>query len=53
VDPEILKLYTHILDEASQAAMQRLAGLNTQATLKGKEVTNDCKDSDSAQFQYN
>ena len=29
VDPEMLKLYTHILDEASQAAMQRLAGLNT------------------------
>lgn len=29
VDPEILKLYTHIADEASQAAMQRLSRLET------------------------
>lgn len=53
VDPEILKLYTHILDEASQAAMQRLAGLNTQAAQKGKEVTHDCTDGNSAQIQHN
>ena len=53
VNPEILKLYTHILDEASQAAMQRLAGLNTQTAQEGKEVSDDCKDGNSAQIQHN
>ncbi len=28
VDPEVMKLYTHIADEASQAAMQRLSEAN-------------------------
>jgi len=30
VDPEVIKIYTHILDPASQAAMQRLAGPTTR-----------------------
>ena len=39
VDPEVIKHYTHILDEASQAAMRRLAGAtNTLNAPKGKEA---------------
>ena len=55
VDPEVLKLYTHILDDASQAAMQRLAETmkNPQTAPRGKEETHDCTDADSAQSQHN
>jgi len=53
VDREVLKLYTHILDEASQTAMQRLAEANNpKPARKGKEVSNGCKDADSAQDQH-
>ncbi len=53
VDPEVLKLYTHILDKASQAAMQRLAEANNpKPAQKGKEVTDGCTDADSAQIQH-
>ena len=37
VDPQILKLYTHIADEASQTAMQRLNELNTKTNLHKNE----------------
>lgn len=54
VDPEVLKLYTHILDEASQAAMQRLAEANTpKPAPEGQEESHDCKDAESAQIQHN
>jgi integrase len=54
VDPEVLELYTHILDQASQAAMQRLAEANNpKPAQEGKEETDDCKDGNSAQIQHN
>ena len=37
VDPQILKLYTHIADKASQAAMQSLNELNTKTNLHKNE----------------
>ena len=40
IDPQILKLYTHIADQASQDAMQRLAISNLNAEL-GKEHRED------------
>jgi integrase len=45
VDPEVIRLYTHVLDQTSQAAMQRLAKANNpQAAPKGKEEPHDCTD---------
>ena len=55
VDPEVLKIYTHVFDDASQAAMQRLAEANTNSDApEGKEAHDDCKEKngDSAQFQH-
>ena len=41
----MIKLYTHILDDASQAAMQRLAEANNpRPAQEGKEDDDDCKD---------
>jgi integrase len=34
VDPDVMKLYTHIADEASQAAMQRLVEANANQLQK-------------------
>ena len=41
VDPEILKLYTHIADQASQAAMQRLSELENNDLHEESQVKND------------
>ncbi|MEN6496196.1 MAG: site-specific integrase, partial [Thermoguttaceae bacterium] len=38
VDPEVIKLYTHVLDETSQAAMKRLSGGNGASNSKDKEA---------------
>ena len=50
VDEEIIKLYTHVHNDASQAAMQRLAEANT--SLQKKEKTRDDAGSESAQVQH-
>jgi site-specific recombinase XerD len=47
VDPEILKHYTHVLDQTSQAAMRRLAEGNPQTPQQGKEASNGTTDADS------
>ena len=53
VDREVLKLYTHINDAASQAAMQRLA-VDPNPLQQGKEATNGQaqSESDPARFQH-
>jgi integrase len=54
VDPEIIKLYTHIHDKASQVAMQRLTDANNRHLQVG-EAANDSKrtkDAGSAQIQH-
>jgi site-specific recombinase XerD len=43
VDAEIIKLYTHIADQASQAAMQRLDGANQQHLQSGGSTDGDKK----------
>jgi len=56
VDPEILKHYTHVLDQTSQAARRRLDEANqTQAAQSGKEATDESSDggSDQAQIKHN
>lgn len=51
VDQEVMKLYTHIADAASQAAMQRLAEANTKQ-LQTEEKSNETREIISAQFQH-
>lgn len=41
VDPEILKLYTHVMDEASQTAMARLVEANPSTSPTAQEVPPD------------
>lgn len=50
VDDEIIRHYTHVHNDASQAAMQRLAKANV--TLQKKEGTDDSARKDSAQIQH-
>jgi hypothetical protein len=50
VDPEVLKIYTHIADEASQAAMQRLAEAHGTHPQPPEKKPNSPEFS-SAQFQ--
>jgi integrase len=50
VDEQVLKLYTHVHDEASQAAMQRLAEANNN--LHPKEEADNGLASKSAQIQH-
>ena len=55
IDPEIIKLYTHIHDSASQTAMQRLAEANHD-TLQRGEKTDDhlqATEREPAQNQHN
>jgi hypothetical protein len=57
VDPEVIKLYTHIADQASQAAMRRLAGAGPQDSPPAREekeahVERPGGDSDSAQIKH-
>lgn len=53
VDSEVLKLYTHIADTASQAAMQRLDGANqNQLQQGGTRDGQKESDRDSAQAQH-
>ena len=47
VDAKIIKIYTHMNDEASRAAMQRLAEANSK--LQAKKETKDGEESSSAQ----
>jgi integrase len=51
VDQQVLALYTHVHNDASQAAMQRLTEANKQ--LQVKETARDGKEADSAQTQHN
>jgi site-specific recombinase XerD len=50
VDPEIIKLYTHVHNEASQAAMQRLTKANE--ALQKTEKPDHGTESGSAQIQH-
>jgi integrase len=50
VDSEILKIYTHVADQTSQAAMQRLSEVNHHAA-NGKEHENVSGSSESEQAQ--
>jgi len=50
VDPEIIDLYTHVHNDASQTAMQRLAQANQG--LQPKNEGNNGRESDSAQNQH-
>jgi integrase len=50
VDREVIALYTHVHDNASQAAMQRLAAAN-QGPQRGKACAR--KEAASAQTQHN
>ena len=50
VDEEVLKLYTHVHNDASQAAMQRLAEANTR--LQEPEKPRKEAAGDSAQSQH-
>jgi hypothetical protein len=50
VDSEIIQIYTHIHNEASQAAMQRLAEAN-QTPQARKQSSHDTGN-DSAQIQH-
>ena len=53
VDADVLKIYTHIADEASQAAMQRLTGLDTtNLQTKGPKDGQTDTDAGSARFQH-
>lgn len=52
LDPEVMKLYTHIADSASQAAMQRLAMAKSQRR-KNPLGSADPAEANSAQFQHN
>jgi integrase len=52
VDRDVMQLYTHIADEASQAAMQRLQQANTNP-LQEQEKCHATQDAGSAQFQHN
>ncbi len=52
VDPEVMQLYTHIADSASQAAMQRLAAANDRARVRLASPVGSLG-TDSAQFQHN
>jgi hypothetical protein len=53
VDAEVLKLYTHIADAASQAAMQRLEGANQNPQQQGGPKDGQQKpDRDSAHGQH-
>ena len=51
VDEEIIKLYTHVHDSASQAAMQRLGEANIKPLQL--ENRNHGTDANSAQNQHN
>src|SRR5262249_5189720 len=54
VDAGVLKLYTHIADAASQAAMKRLAGGGGKPPEPGGSKGGpQGRDSDSAQDQHN
>jgi len=53
VDPEILKFYTHILDESSQAAMQRLADRNKPTVPPASAGPAEEVETGSAQIQHN
>ena len=50
VDDEVIKIYTHVHNDASQAAMQRLAEANNG--LQEAEKARQKADSDSAQIQH-
>jgi hypothetical protein len=50
VDEQVIRLYTHIHDRASQAAMQRLAEANQG--LQGTEGDRDGQGRGSAQTQH-
>ena len=53
VDAEVLKLYTHIADAASQAAMQRLQGANQNPLQQGGPRDGQQEsDRDSAHAQH-
>lgn len=51
VDAEVIKLYTHVHDTASQAAMQRLAEANTNLLQKKENVDHGPED-ESAHNQH-
>ena len=51
VDQQVLALYTHVHNDASQAAMQRLSEANQR--LQKEEKSRDGKEADSAQTQHN
>jgi site-specific recombinase XerD len=52
VDPEVIKLYTHIADQASQAAMRRLAEAGNQTPAQaGKEAKNERMEGEANQAQ--
>lgn len=51
VDQQVLALYTHVHNDASQAAMQRLTEANQR--LQMEETSRDGKEADSAQTQHN
>lgn len=54
VDAEIMKLYTHIADAASQAAMQRLADADKNKLQPGGTPNGaETQGGDSAQIQHN
>ena len=45
IDPETIKLYTHVLDPSSQDAMRRLTEANhARVAQPGKEVSDDRMD---------
>ena len=50
IDPEVTKIYTHIADTASQAAMQRLADAHQRERKAPESPKADV--SDSAQSQH-
>jgi len=51
VDPDVMKLYTHIVDEASRAARQRLVNANNNS-LQPEEKRHADEDGDSAQSRH-
>jgi integrase len=54
VDAEVIKLYTHIADPSSQAAMQRLEGAVNNEPAAGSEAKGSkCHEGKSAQIQHN
>lgn len=52
VDDDVIRLYTHIADESSQAAMQRLAGLNQGLQPEARQDGARTHEDDSAQIQH-